>query len=69
MTTPLQMRALLGSKVALPALAGVISATAPLAAEMAAEEAGVAVYQIETIPGGRGDLGEVSVRFRDAAAG
>lgn len=36
-TTPLQMRALLGSKVALPALAGVISATAPLAAEMAAE--------------------------------
>ena len=36
-TTPLQMRALLGSQVAMPALAGVISATAPLAPEMAAE--------------------------------
>lgn len=36
-TTPLQMRALLGSGVALPELAGVISATAPLAPEMAAE--------------------------------
>jgi acyl-coenzyme A synthetase/AMP-(fatty) acid ligase len=35
-TTPLQMRALLGSQVALPPLAGVISATAPLAPEMAA---------------------------------
>jgi acyl-coenzyme A synthetase/AMP-(fatty) acid ligase len=34
-TTPLQMRALLGSEVALPPLAGVISATAPLAPEMA----------------------------------
>jgi uncharacterized protein involved in exopolysaccharide biosynthesis len=37
------------------------------AAEMAAEEAGVAIYQVETIPGGSGELGEVSVRFRDAA--
>ncbi|MBR0648295.1 AMP-binding protein [Roseomonas terrae] len=36
-TTPLQMRALLGSQVALPAMAGVISATAPLAAELAGE--------------------------------
>ncbi len=36
-TTPLQIRALLGSGVAMPALAGVISATAPLAPEMAAE--------------------------------
>jgi acyl-coenzyme A synthetase/AMP-(fatty) acid ligase len=36
-TTPLQMRALLGSQVALPPLAAVISATAPLAPEMAAE--------------------------------
>lgn len=36
------------------------------AAEMAAEEAGVAIYQVETIADGRGELGEVSVRFRDA---
>lgn len=36
-TTPLQMRALLGTGIALPALAGVISATAPLAASLAAE--------------------------------
>ena len=35
-TTPLQMRALLGSQVTLPALAGVISATAPLDPAMAA---------------------------------
>ncbi len=35
------------------------------AAEMAAEEAGVAVYQVETIADGRGEIGEVSVRFRD----
>lgn len=39
------------------------------AAEMAAEEAGVALYQVELLPGGEGELGEVSVRFRDAAAG
>lgn len=38
------------------------------AAEMAAEEAGVAIYQIEPIPGGKGEIGEVSVRFRDTAA-
>jgi acyl-coenzyme A synthetase/AMP-(fatty) acid ligase len=36
-TTPLQMRAVLGTGIALPALAGVISATAPLAASLAAE--------------------------------
>ncbi len=36
-TTPLQMRALLGTGIALPPLAGVISATAPLAASLAAE--------------------------------
>jgi acyl-coenzyme A synthetase/AMP-(fatty) acid ligase len=36
-TTPLQMRALLGTGIGLPALAGVISATAPLAPTLAAE--------------------------------
>lgn len=36
-TTPLQMRAVLGSGVTLPPLAGVISATAPLAPDLAAE--------------------------------
>lgn len=35
------------------------------AAEMAASEAGVAVYQVEPDPAGEGDLGSVSVRFRD----
>ncbi|MDG2222202.1 MAG: von Willebrand factor type A domain-containing protein [Rubripirellula sp.] len=35
------------------------------AAEMAAEEAGVAVYQFEAKPDGEGDIGMVSVRFRD----
>ena len=39
------------------------------AAEMAAEEAGVAIYQVEPIPGGTGELGDVSVRFRDTASG
>jgi hypothetical protein len=38
------------------------------AAELAAEEAGVAIYQIETLPEGKGEIGEVSVRFRDTAA-
>jgi autotransporter-associated beta strand protein len=37
------------------------------AAELAAEEAGVAIYQVETLPEGHGELGEVSVRFRDTA--
>ena len=39
------------------------------AAELAADEAGVAVYQVEPLPGGAGELGEVSVRFRDTASG
>jgi secreted protein with Ig-like and vWFA domain len=39
------------------------------AAELAAEEAGVAVYQVETLPEGSGEIGEVSVRFRDTANG
>jgi hypothetical protein len=39
------------------------------AAEMAAEEAGNALYQIETLPQGEGEVGEVSVRFRDVASG
>lgn len=39
------------------------------AAEMAADEAGVALYQVELLPQGRGEIGEASVRFRDAASG
>jgi len=39
------------------------------AAELAAEEAGVAIYQIEPRTEGSGEIGEVSVRFRDTAAG
>ncbi len=39
------------------------------AAELSAAEAGVAVYQIQPIPGGSGDIGSVSVRFRDMATG
>lgn len=39
------------------------------AAEMAAEEAGVAIYQVETLPEGEGEIGEVSVRFRNVATG
>ncbi|MCW1912284.1 von Willebrand factor type A domain-containing protein [Luteolibacter sp. GHJ8] len=39
------------------------------AAEMAAEEAGNALYQIQTLPEGEGEIGEVSVRFRDVASG
>lgn len=39
------------------------------AAELAAEETGVAVYQIEPVPDGSGELGEVAVRFRDTASG
>lgn len=37
------------------------------AAEMAAAEAGQALYQVELLPEGEGDIGEVSVRFRDVA--
>jgi hypothetical protein len=39
------------------------------AAELAAEEAGVALYQVEPLADGSGEIGEVSVRFRDAASG
>jgi hypothetical protein len=37
------------------------------AAEMAAEESGVALYHFEALPDGEGDVGHVSVRFLDAA--
>ncbi len=39
------------------------------AAELAAEEAGVALYHFETLPNGEGDVGTVSVRFQDMATG
>lgn len=39
------------------------------AAELAAAEAGVAVYQVETKPDGKGDVGSAFVRFRDMATG
>jgi secreted protein with Ig-like and vWFA domain len=39
------------------------------AAELAADEAAVALYQVEVLPQGEGELGEVFVRFRDAASG
>jgi len=39
------------------------------AAEMAAAEAGVAVYQVETKPEGKGDIGSVSVRFQNTSTG
>lgn len=39
------------------------------AAELAAEETGTAIYQVEEIPGGAGEIGELSVRFRDTASG
>lgn len=39
------------------------------AAELAAAEAGVAVYQFEAKPDGEGDVGSVSVRFRDVSTG
>lgn len=39
------------------------------AAEMAAAEAGVAVYQFEAKPDGEGDVGSVSVRFQDLSSG
>ena len=39
------------------------------AAEMAAAEAGVAVYQLQAKPDGEGDIGSVSVRFRDLSTG
>lgn len=39
------------------------------AAEMAAEESGVAMYHYQAMPQGRGDVGTVSVRFQDVASG
>ncbi len=39
------------------------------AAEMAAAEAGVALYQFEAKPDGEGDVGSVSVRFHDLSTG
>ena len=39
------------------------------AAELAAAEAGVAVYQLEAKPNGSGDVGSVSVRFLDVETG
>ena len=39
------------------------------AAELAAEEAGVAMYHVETLPDGEGDVGTVSVRFQDMETG
>ena len=39
------------------------------AAEMGAAEAGVALYQFEAKPDGEGDVGSVSVRFRDLSTG
>lgn len=39
------------------------------AAELAAEESATALYQVEVLPQGTGDVGEVFVRFRDAATG
>lgn len=39
------------------------------AAELSAEEAGVALYQFQPLPEGSGELGEVFVRFRDPATG
>ncbi len=38
------------------------------AAELAAEEAAVALYQVEVLPEGEGELGDVFVRFRNTAA-
>ncbi|MBK1884433.1 von Willebrand factor type A domain-containing protein [Luteolibacter pohnpeiensis] len=37
------------------------------AAEMAADESGIALYQVELITNGEGDLGDVGVRFRSAS--
>jgi len=39
------------------------------AAQLAAEEAGVALYQVQVLPEGQGEIGEVFVRFRDPADG
>lgn len=39
------------------------------AAELAAEEAAVALYQVEVDPQGEGELGEIFVRFRETSTG
>jgi Mg-chelatase subunit ChlD len=39
------------------------------AAQLAAEEAAVALYQVQVLPEGEGEIGEVFVRFRDPADG
>ena len=39
------------------------------AAELAADEAATALYQVEVLPQGSGEIGDVYVRFRDAASG
>ncbi len=39
------------------------------AAQLAAEEAAVALYQVEVRPDGTGELGDVAVRFRESASG
>lgn len=39
------------------------------AAEMAAAEQGSAVYQVELLPDGRGEIGDIAVRFLDTATG
>jgi len=39
------------------------------AAELAAEEAGIAIYQVEPLPQGTGEIGEASVRFKDTSTG
>ena len=39
------------------------------AAELAAAEQGNALYQVELLPGGSGEIGDVAVRFQDTATG
>ena len=39
------------------------------AGELAAEESGTAIYQVEVLPEGRGEIGTVSVRFQDTESG
>jgi len=39
------------------------------AAELAADESGTALYQVEPLPDGSGEIGELYVRFRDTATG
>ena len=46
-----------------------LQAYSSTAAEMAAAEAGNAVYQMEVRPDGEGEIGTVSVRFQDMATG